>query len=438
MDLVTIPAVELCQVGTWNASTGEVTFTPEDLADAVRAAADPGFRTPQVYLGHDHAAWGDAEPAVGRIVNLRVSDDGISLIGDLELLPAIAEVASVAFPSRSIEALLGCTSSTGEKYRMVLTGVALLGAQLPAIETLDDLLEVAGVAASAGGTPITLTFGDSTMHDSIQPTPVAASVNVEDIRRAWWDRTDDLRSGIWQWSWVRAIYTGDDQDDQFLVVQTDDTDPDTGAYLWQVPWTETDGTVTFGEPVPVREAYVPAADEPDEDELGVAASAVCLARFTPTEQGGVLRGGDNAAPSITASADQAQEATHMSDTATAAEAAADTTEETVEVAASGVVQVDAAKLAELTEMAAAGAAAAATLAAQRRESILDEAVKAGKVAPASREHFAALLAKDEDGTVALIESLAPVAPTVELGAATNPEASSEDAEYARLFGTTEA
>lgn len=426
MDLTTIPGVELCQTGTWFASTGEHTFTTEDWHAVVAAASDPAFRAPQVYLGHDHISWGDGGPSVGHISHLRVSDDGINLIGDLELLPAIAELAPVVWPSRSIEGLFSVTSSTGNQYRMILTGLALLGEQLPALETLNDLLDLAGVTAATDTTPFTLTLGGQpTMTTDTQT--IAAATNVENVRRAWWDRTDDLRAGIWAYSWVRSIYAGDEQ---YLVVETDEADEDTGVYLFQVPWTETDGAVSFGDPVPVREAFVPADDISAEDaaELG-APGAVQLARFTPSLQtaaeSGLLEAHeDHSTP----------EGSNMSDTATVA-ATGETTETAPVAVAAGVTQIDANILAELRAGAAAGAEARAELAAIRHTQILEGAVAAGRIAPASRAQFAALLTADETNTVALIESLAPGAPTVELGAATNPEASNDDALYTSLFGS---
>lgn len=431
MELTVVPDVELCQTGTWHASTGEHTFTTDDWEAVVEAANDPAFRAPQVYIGHDHAAWGDGEPSVGHIANLRVSDDGVSLRGDLHLLPAVAELAPVVWPSRSIEGQFSVTSSTGNRYRMILTGLALLGANLPAVETLDDLTALT-VAAGSGDTPdrFTLTLGGPHM-PTAPAQPVAAAANVEDIRRAWWDHKADELPDLFRHAWARAIYAGDAQ---YLIVETDEADETTGVYLWQVPWSEADGVVSFGEPVPVRELYAPAEDLPD---VAASAEAVCLARFTPDAEAGPLRGVAASALSQGDGTTTTTEVTNMSDTVPASPAD-DTSADVAAAAAPSVVTVDANVLAELRAGAEAGRTAAVELAAIRHASILDAAVAAGRISPASRDQFAALLASDEAGTVALIETLAPVAPTVELGAATDPSTASDDALYAELFGTTEA
>lgn len=244
--LITIPAVELATVGRWPASTGVWDCTAEDLAAAVMAADDPDLRTPIVRLGHTDPRF-DGEPAIGRIENLRLSADGMTLVGDLVGVPAwLAEIMPSAFPSRSVEATRNAVTASGHKHRLILTGLALLGVELPAIERLADVAALYGTEPAqiiASGEPIVARLG------AAMPKPagnVAASVNVEDVRRAYYDRQP-----VSSWAWVREIWT------DFLIVDDDD------GGLWRVPFTvDTEGTgeqaVTFGTPTPVAVQYVDA------------------------------------------------------------------------------------------------------------------------------------------------------------------------------------
>jgi ATP-dependent Clp endopeptidase proteolytic subunit ClpP len=82
----------------------------------------------------------------------------------------------------------------------------------------------------------------------------------------------------------------------------------------------------------------------------------------------------------------------------------------------GTVTVEAGAFAELQRQAALGASAHATQETERRERIVQNAINEGRIAPASRAHFVALLAKDEAGTVAALESFPKgTIPVAEIG-----------------------
>lgn len=101
----------------------------------------------------------------------------------------------------------------------------------------------------------------------------------------------------------------------------------------------------------------------------------------------------------------------------------------------GVVAIDAAVLANLQAQAAQGAEARAEQAQTRRDGILDAALADGRIAPASRAHFATLLESNEEGTTALLNSMPKntAIPVAELGFQP-PEASSDDQLYAMAWG----
>ncbi|CAM4205674.1 hypothetical protein MYSE111917_16625 [Mycobacterium senriense] len=147
-NVVTIPNVELAKIGVHEISTGTWTVTRQDLADAVAAYKAGLVRDPVITLGH---VGGRGAPAFGRVRNLRLAQAGAMLVGDFVDVPrALAAVMGSAWPQRSVEGLTGYTGSDGREYGFVLTAVALLGAELPGVDGLSDVDDVAalyGVAA---------------------------------------------------------------------------------------------------------------------------------------------------------------------------------------------------------------------------------------------------------------------------------------------------
>jgi hypothetical protein len=143
-DTVDLPGLDLMAVGTWNASTGRTTVTAEDIADAVKAFNDGLVDRPAIKIGHTDSrfrtAGEDGDPAYGWVTNVRLSEDGRRLVGDAKRVPAkLAARMGDAYRNRSAEVKFGVRTLAGKTYRMVLTGLALLGAQPPAIKTLDDV-----------------------------------------------------------------------------------------------------------------------------------------------------------------------------------------------------------------------------------------------------------------------------------------------------------
>lgn len=99
----------------------------------------------------------------------------------------------------------------------------------------------------------------------------------------------------------------------------------------------------------------------------------------------------------------------------------------------GTVLVDASVLAELRENAQAGVTALAAQSAARRDSIVNAAIAEGRITPASRETWRAQLDANEEGTTALLNSLAKgTVPVAEIGHSDEP--STEDNLYAAAWG----
>src|SRR5215217_3831709 len=161
VDVRRVPGLELLKVGRWDGLGGEFDITPEHLASAVEAHKAGICRKAVVKLGH--TGMGDASPALGYVDQLRLTDGGMTLTGDLAGVPAaVAKLLPHAYPDRSIEGLLDYEDpATGRRFAFVLTGLALIGATPPAVSTLKSLQDVASlygldVAASSKARQITV------------------------------------------------------------------------------------------------------------------------------------------------------------------------------------------------------------------------------------------------------------------------------------------
>lgn len=109
----------------------------------------------------------------------------------------------------------------------------------------------------------------------------------------------------------------------------------------------------------------------------------------------------------------------------------------VPVLPAGMEVIDSATLAELRSAAERGRVAEASAAEARRVSAFEDAVRTGRVAPASRALWLEHLERDERGAAALLASLTPnTVPVSEIGTS-DADASAEDALYNRAFGTTD-
>ena len=99
----------------------------------------------------------------------------------------------------------------------------------------------------------------------------------------------------------------------------------------------------------------------------------------------------------------------------------------------GTVLIDSAVLTDLQASAALGREAREEQDDSRRAAIVDSAVADGRIAPASRATWLNMLAKDEEGTIALIGSLAKnLVPVSEIG--TSDEPSEADNLYVLAWG----
>ena len=257
--------VELCQVGIeYPLASGPATFTPDDLLEAVASQNDPAVQAPRVWLGHPddqrfHAgrtsAVGSAEPALGKVVNMRVEDEGMVLVGDIAGCPTwLAQILSSAYPSRSVEGFQAATTTTNHTWGLVITDLALLGVKWPGVTTLKDLEALYSVDGPDG---VEVEEGEPMQIAAAAGSQITAQVNIEDVRREFYKVLGDL--GISSWSWIRAMQL---EPNEIIV------DDDEGG-LFRISFDIQGDKIEFGDPQSVKIKYVNASQAKDPDARGL-------------------------------------------------------------------------------------------------------------------------------------------------------------------------
>lgn len=257
-ELTTVPDVQIIKTGIeYPLASGPATFTPEDLAAAVDAQNDAGIPQPRIWLGHFDderihgerlGAYPSGEPAVGKVIDMRLTEDGHCIVGDLTGVPLwLANIMSSAFPSRSVEGRFNVQTVTGKEYRLVISSLALLGVCWPGVQTLDDIAALytkegpkISLVEATPDQPVTITAALDRV--------VEAQVTVEDIRREWYKSTEvDPLKRAW---WLRSIYIEPNE----LIVDADD-----GGTLYRQPFTVLKSKIKFGKLKKVKIQYVNAS-----------------------------------------------------------------------------------------------------------------------------------------------------------------------------------
>lgn len=422
-----VPNVELMHAGTWQASTGEHTFTPDDFASAVAALDCPAVRRPILKLGHVDPRF-DGEPAIGYVDHVRADEDGHSLVGDFAGMPGWlnSEVLASAWPDRSIEGEWHHRCALGHDHGFVVTAVALLGVSPPAIGTLQSFQDMAGLYAVSDTETegAHVPTGKVTVTASARPTSVSLSVSSEDIRRAFYEQDEVSWS-----SWVEEIQLSPELQ---VIVHDDATNARSRVPVLVDSAADGTAAVSFGEAVPVVIRYedVPAPDTVAASRGTVPERVVFASReesrTDPTHEGEPVSSLTDAARELLGMTDADDDALiaalteRFGEGATVTETVTTTTVEVPQAeavaASSGTVTVDAAEFEALRRQAQLGAQAHERQISEDRARLLDEAVRAGKFPPARREHYGAMLAADPEGGRALIESLTPgLVPVEEIG-----------------------
>lgn len=432
--LVTVRDVEIVSTGIeYPAASGPVTFTEEDLAEAVAAVDDPAVSQPRVKLGHDDMRF-DGEPALGKVVNMHLSEDRQTIIGDLVGVPRwLGEIMASAYPSRSIEGNFNLETVTGHSWRLVISALALLGVVWPGVSTLEDIQALYSPEGPEG-VEVFESFESKEEDVSVKRRIAAArggvqaAVNVDDIRRAYFDTLD----GAQLWWWVRGIYL----DPNELIVDDDE------GQLYRVPFTINGEDIEFDDPVEIKIQFVDAKtagaagkqDPPralalvsaagreaaiyasrsesrpesiNEEESGMTPEQIRLLRtrlglseeqlpddasqeqinavLAETPEPAPGEGEPNSEPGADPNVGgQPAEAEPSTEGEPGAEPQ---TPEQIAAAASNVVTVPKEVWEGIQASAARGAAVADKVETEERVRILDDAIRAGKVRPADRQSY---------------------------------------------------
>lgn len=430
--LATVPGVEIASVGFWNISNAEDWHpTAEDLAAAVSALDCPAVRRPTLKFGHTGVP-GQGDPSIGLIDNLRLSEDGQTLIGDYVGIPAwLADadsegrsVIASAYPDRSGEFQRNYVCQLGHTHPFVVHAVALLGVVRPGIGTLESLYDLYTQAPEK----------ETVMAKAAMA--LAAGTTIDDVRRAYYDGPGQ------DWSlWIREMFI----DPPELIVQNDADDT-----LQRVAYTVgADGAVEFGDSQTVKVEYVNARAAGEAPAVAFAShgearprpavpqqiSSAAEAEDTQGKEGAMptLKEGLAQKLGLTADADDdAVLAAFDEALAARAESAGEPTAEQIaaSIKAGGQVIVDQAQWAATVEAAQQGQKAYELQLAASDRAVVEAAIRDGKFPPSQRDHYLAMLETNRERTTTLIDQMAkgfiPVAEVGHNHAAQTDSASADD------------
>lgn len=444
--LATVAGVEIASVGFWNLSNAQDWHpSAADLAAAVAALDCPAVRRPVLKFGHTGEP-GQGDPSIGLVDNMRLTDDGQTLIGDFVGVPAWLAAAdeqgrsviAAAYPDRSGEFERDYVCQLGHTHPFVVHAVALLGVVRPGIGTLQSLYDL-------------YTRAPDKETSMAQAAITLAATTIDDVRRAYYDGPGA------NWAlWIREMFI----DPAELIVQNDEDDT-----LQRVPYTlgGSDGEVGFGDPQPVKVEYVNARAAVQTPAMAFASHAearpVALKMKNPLPaQAEVNKGKEGAMPTLKeglaqklgipadaddetalAALDEAlaeragdnDEHTHDDDAGTAGGAGTPTQEPNPP----GVVQLDQTQYNDLVAAAADGRAARAQQIREDNERIVSAAISDGRIPPARKQHWLDYLERDRDGGKQALASLKPgLVPMAEVGHAVGAETTEDDQLYTSLFG----
>jgi Mu-like prophage I protein len=382
VNLVTVPDVELMKVGSWDVSTGKFDVTPELIGAAIDAHKSGVLRKPVIRLGHNDPRF-SGDPAVGFIDNVRASDDGTTLLGDMIGVPEwLGEILPSAYPDRSIEGLYDYAAPDGSEHPFILTGLALLGATPPGVASLksmqdiqtlygtDALVDIAA-AGRIGGTAIEIAMA------AADPKPYG------DVKYA------------------------DEKNGKYPI----DTKEHVKAAWDYINMPKNQKGYSSTELADIKAKIKSAATK-----FGIKIAAAAA----ETGGGAVTAIFEKVAEAlgIDASADEDTIKAKLAElTAPEAEAAEPQPEQVAAAAAQlGLVMVNKEQYDATVAAAAAGQEAREQQIREADEGIVMAAIKDGKIPPARREHWLGALKADREGTKTVLASLAKgLIPLVEAG-----------------------
>lgn len=178
---------EIMSVGTWNGDK----FTEEHLDQMVNAFTKLKEKIkPPVKLGHDEGKWSDGLPALGWVTGLKRT--GQKLIAHLSNVPELIYKAIQASRYKRVSSEVYFQYQTdGETFPRVLAGVALLGADIPAVKNIADLTKYLKASGGEWGAlkQYTMKVDD---HGSIH-TEVDKMGELEDLKKKFTDLEGNIK-----------------------------------------------------------------------------------------------------------------------------------------------------------------------------------------------------------------------------------------------------
>lgn len=123
--------------GTWNG----LPFTRTDVQEIAAnfKALEPYHSVPLKFGHNDKQPMTDGQPALGWVVGARVTEDGKLMLRASDVPNIVARAIKQKLYKKVSVELDVSVEHKGKFYRYVLSGVALLGADIPAVNTLADL-----------------------------------------------------------------------------------------------------------------------------------------------------------------------------------------------------------------------------------------------------------------------------------------------------------
>lgn len=406
-----LKGVEILDVGTWDASTGPFTVTEDDI-DAYIAnfeAVKDVLKVP-AKLGHDEGQrllQQDGYPAAGWLE--RLYKVGTKLVGDFAKVPdKVADLVEAGGYRKTSAEIWHDVTVGAQKFAKLLMGVAFLGEEVPAVTTLDDILELYGAKAafSIGPTSKVQTVvierkaaRAPSKHGALRAQVadafrrfrdlLAQDVSQENIRQELQDAVDARFGGGLDggYPWIVETY-----DDHVIVAR--------GADYWSVPYIRADnGDITFDDPVPVVQTWVPKTGDPSGS----------LPANTPSAEGSGV-----STPPPTQAKKKEDDMADLKRIASALGLADGAGEEHI---LAKIKEFGTAKT-ELEQLRTTVTELSADKKDREAKDLVVQAIRAGKVAPAQREWAETYAAADAKGFATYVEKT-PVLFAREKGSATD-------------------
>ena len=255
-----IPDVELALVGRWKGTgcpEGGCELTTELFDRMVEAfQATEAAQPVPVKLGHDDdqkLVQEDGYPAAGWVTNLRRS--GKRLLADFAKVPAtLADLIDAGgYRGRSIE-INHDFEIAGKTYPDLLTGCAILGADMAAVQGLSDMASLYAAAKlsapSEGARVFAFVFDGAESYETRRK-------RLDEALQEKFPRTDDMAAGCW----VR------DFTDAEIIYERD-------GKTFSAPYTMDTASVTIGEPAEVVIEYRPVTMSGSTEEETMTIEAI--------------------------------------------------------------------------------------------------------------------------------------------------------------------